>query len=208
MTVKFFVSVLIIILAGVIAVLGFKLKNCAAKKADCSKTANEHGFRTIDPLKFDESLFKLISKDWMLILGEHDGKQNAMTASWGMAGHLWNKHVANVFIRPQRYTKQFIDGAETYSLNFFDESHRDTLNYMGTVSGRNEDKIAKTGLTVVHENGTAYFKEARVVIICRKLYVQQFTPESFVDSSIPQKNYAKNDFHFSYIGGIEKILIK
>ena len=41
---------------------------------------------------------RMIGKDWMLVCAG----DNAMTASWGGMGVLWNKPVAFVFIRPQR----------------------------------------------------------------------------------------------------------
>ena len=95
-----------------------------------------------------------------------------MTASWGGLGVLWRKNVAFIFIRPQRFTKGFVDEAEKFSLTFFDESYRKQLSYLGTVSGKDENKIEKAELTVEHENGAPIFKEAETVIICRKLYAQ------------------------------------
>ena len=104
-------------------------------------------FHEINPDKFIQSPFHLIGKVWQLIAAEKDGKVNAMTASWGGLGVMWGKNAAYIVIRPQRYTKEFVDTAETFSLSFFGDCYRDMLTYMGTVSGRNEDKIAETGLT-------------------------------------------------------------
>ena len=58
---------------------------------------------------FQENAFEMIGKDWLLITAEKDGKVNTMTASWGGVGVLWNKKVAYIFIRPQRYTKEFVE---------------------------------------------------------------------------------------------------
>ena len=116
--------------------------------------------REIRPDDFNESVFKVIGKDWLLIAGEAEGKSNAMTASWGGMGIMWGKPVAYIFIRPSRYTKEFVDKAEGLTLSVFGEDRRKMMNYFGTVSGRDEDKIAKSGLTVKHDNGRTYFDEA------------------------------------------------
>ena len=98
---------------------------------------------------FQANPFDLIGKKWMLVTAEHEGVVNTMTASWGGLGHMWNKDVAYVVIRPQRYTKDLVDQEETFTLSFFGEEHRKALGYLGTVSGRDEDKISKSGLTPI-----------------------------------------------------------
>ena len=96
--------------------------------------------------------FEMIGKDWMLITAQKDGKVNTMTASWGGMGVIWNKNVAFVFIRPSRYTKEFVDNTDSFSLSFFGEEYKDKLTYLGRTSGRDENKIEKAGLTVTHVN--------------------------------------------------------
>lgn len=163
--------------------------------------------KEIKPEEFNESVFKVIGKDWLLVAGEADGKSNAMTVSWGGMGVMWGKPVAFVFIRPSRYTKEFVDKADGLSLSVFvDENHK-MLNYFGTVSGRDEDKIAKAGLTVKHDNGRTYFDEARITMLCRKLYVQDLKQDCFIDKSCDERWY-KNDYHTMYVVEIEKILVK
>lgn len=165
-------------------------------------------FKEIQAEDFAYSTFKTIGKDWLLVTAEKDGKANTMTASWGGLGVMWGKNVAYIVIRPQRYTKEFIDSADTLSLTVFDESYRKMLSYCGSVSGRDEDKIAKSGLTVVHENNTPYFNEAKIALLCKKLYIQEFEPECFVDQESKEKWYPGNDYHTMYIVEIEKILVK
>ena len=105
--------------------------------------------KEILPKDFAENPFKMIGDDWLLITAEKDGKTNAMTASWGGIGVIWNKNVTYTFIRDSRYTKEFVDNNETYSLCVFDhDANKEMLGYMGSVSGRTEDKVAKCGLTV------------------------------------------------------------
>lgn len=165
-------------------------------------------FKEIQAENFVYSTFKTIGKDWLLVTAEKDGKANTMTASWGGLGVMWGKNVAYVVIRPQRYTKEFIDGADTLSLTVFDENYRKMLSYCGSVSGRDEDKIAKSGLTVAHENNTPYFNEAKIALLCKKLYAQEFKPECFIDQESKEKWYPGADYHTMYIVEIEKILVQ
>jgi flavin reductase (DIM6/NTAB) family NADH-FMN oxidoreductase RutF len=165
-------------------------------------------FVEIKPEELDKSPFKLLGTDWMLITAEKDNKVNTMTASWGGLGIMWGKNVASVVLRPQRYTKQFVDNSDTFSLTFFDKSYKKQLGYLGTVSGRDEDKISKANLTIQHNEETPYFEEAELVIICRKLYAQDIKPESFISKEIEEKWYPEKDYHTLYIAEVEKILVK
>jgi len=165
-------------------------------------------FKEIQPQEFVYSPFKLIGEEWMLITAEKDGKANTMTASWGGLGVMWGKNVAYIAIRPQRYTKEFIDNSDTFSLTFFDDSFKRALGYLGATSGRDEDKIAKSNLTVRHTDGVPYFAEAKIAILCNKLYAQEYKPELFVAQEINEKCYPDADHHTLYIAEITKILVK
>jgi len=165
-------------------------------------------YKEMDPFKLDENIFKLIGKDWLLVTAEKEGKINSMTASWGSAGIMWGKPCVYVFIRPQRFTKEFVDNSDRFSLTVLPEEYREILNYMGTVSGRDEDKIEKSKLTVSKENGTPYFEEGRVVMVCKKLFAQPFTENSFIDKDIIETWYPNKDYHTMYIAEIEKVLVK
>jgi flavin reductase (DIM6/NTAB) family NADH-FMN oxidoreductase RutF len=175
-------------------------------------------FKTLRPEQFGRNPFTMISKEWLLITAESGAKTpgaenekpalNTMTASWGGLGHIWGKYVVYFVIKPQRYTKSFVDAAANVSICVLPEEWRDTLNYLGTVSGRDEDKIAKARLTVCRENGVPYFAEAHTVFICKKLFAQPFVEASFLDPAIIPSMYPQKDFHTMYIAGIEKILVK
>jgi len=151
--------------------------------------------------------FELKSK-WMLVTAEKDGKVNTMTASWGGFGVMWNKEVVYVVIRPQRYTKEFVDVADSFSLTFFDKSFLKQLGYLGKVSGRDEDKIKEAGLTIAHEDGIPYFEEAETAITVRKLYAQPLGEEFFIDKKPIEDWYPEKDFHILYIAEVSKILVK
>ncbi len=166
-----------------------------------------NNFKEISCEKINKNVFEMVGKQWMLVTAEKGGKVNTMTASWGGMGVIWGKNVVFVVIRPQRFTKEFIDNSETFSLTFLNEEYRKTLNYLGTVSGRDEDKILKSGLTVDFLDKTPYFVQGETVIKCKKLYNQYFTEDSFIDKNIINKWYNK-DYHMLYIAEIEKVLVK
>lgn len=162
--------------------------------------------KEIKPNEITRNPFDMIGKDWMLITAEKDGVVNTMTASWGGVGVLWNKNVVYIFVRPQRYTKEFIDATDTFSLSFFDESYRKDLTHLGRVSGRDENKITNTQLHVTHIDNVPAFNEASRTMICKKLYAQYLTPESFIDSSLDAQNYPNKDYHMMYVGEILKVI--
>lgn len=164
-------------------------------------------FQLVDPDLFDFSPFRIIGKDWMLITAEKDGKINSMTASWGGLGVIWGKNCAFIFVRKTRYTKEFIDDSDSFSLSFFDhEKYKKALTYMGSVSGRNEDKISKSGLTISHYEGIAHYDEASRVLICKKMCCQPISPENFLSKTIDDQWYKDKDYHDMYIGEILAIL--
>lgn len=160
----------------------------------------------ITPNELNENLFSLLDKDWMLITARdpETGKINTMTASWGGFGILWNKPVAFVFIRPQRYTREFTERAEGLTLSFFSEEYRDALKLCGRVSGRDCDKIAEAGLTPMPIGERAAFAEARMVMSCRKLYADDLKEGAFIDPAL-LSNYRAGDYHTMYIVEIEGI---
>lgn len=165
-------------------------------------------FIAVTPEKLTENTFELIGKDWMLITAGDEKNYNTMTASWGGTGVLWNEPVSFIFIRPQRYTFEFTEKNGLFTLSFFDETYRSALRFCGSKSGRDFNKAAETGLTPVHEDGLTYFAEAKLVVVCEKLYAQDLAAESFIDKSIIDKHYPNNDFHRMYVGKIVKCLKK
>ena len=164
-------------------------------------------FREISVEELKDNPFTLINKDWMLITAGNQDKHNTMTASWGGVGELWGKYVSTIYIRPQRYTLEFVEQEDCYSLCFFGPEYRQALNLCGTKSGRDVDKDEATGLTVQWDEAAPYYKQARLVFICRKLYKQDMTQDAFLDKSLLEKWY-DNDLHRMFIGEIVKVLEK
>ena len=119
---------------------------------------------------------------------------------------MWGKNVATIYIRDSRYTKELIDASDTFSINFFEDDHmHSTLNYLGKVSGHNEDKIAGARLHINHMTGTPFLDEAKFVILCKKLSATRITADQFIDPTIADKWYADGDMHTMYIGEITDV---
>lgn len=167
-----------------------------------------NGFREIRPEQIQDNPFKLIGGDWMLITAGAIERFNTMTASWGGLGVLWDKPVAYCFVRPSRYTFEFMEDNRSFSLCFFDEDYRRVLEYCGSHSGRHVNKIEKCGITPVEGSvNNVYFDEARLVIECRKLYAQDIDPSAFLAQTLVDI-YPEKDYHRFYIGEIVKVWTK
>lgn len=159
-------------------------------------------FSGIKPEDLPANAIKLIGKDWMLITAGNLNSYNTMTASWGAMGMLWNKPVVFIFIRPQRYTFEFVEKNELFTCCFFDKGYRKALNYCGANSGRDVDKAAETSLhPAVSPLGSVIFEEAKLFFECSKIAQQDIDPKSFLSPEI-QKNYPGKDYHRMYIGEI------
>ena len=159
-----------------------------------------------------EDVFHLIGKEWMLVTaGTLEAGFNTMTASWGGLGWLWNKPVAFVFVRPERHTYQFTETHDRLTLSFLgmDEKARRTLNHCGTVSGRDHDKQAETGLTpVATEGGSVAFAEARLTVEGRKLFRSEMQAAHFLDKAVLERWYHDGpggSLHTVYVIEIENV---
>ena len=164
-------------------------------------------FKEIKATEISGNLIDKLKNDWMLITAQKDEKVNTMTASWGGFGELWGKDVSYIVVRPSRYTYEFLQQGEFYSLCFFDDSQKSILAACGKESGRDTDKISKHNLTVSFDNAP-YFQEAQLVIICKKLYSQMIEKDNFEDKNFADATYPDTDIHRLYIGEIVKVLQK
>jgi len=171
--------------------------------------------RSIDPFQLQDNVFTRIGHQWMLIAAAHpDGRVNAMTAAWGGLGFIWQLPVAFVFIRPQRFTKTFIEATTHFSLSFLGSEYRDALNFMGNVSGfADAQKVQHSGLALAFANdtdGTPYFAQSNLVFICKRLYEQDMDKSGFLDGAEVARWYDRepgiNDLHTLYIAEIEQAL--
>ena len=167
-------------------------------------------FKEIRPDELKTEPFKLLDKGWALLSAGKEDSFNTMTVSWGAMGTIWGQPAATVYVRPQRYTKEFIDREKTFTLCFFDEEYKKDLGYLGKVSGRNEDKLSACSLSPCFCKGedAPVFKEAKLVLVCRKMFAQYMDPEKITDSEVIPRWYPDSDFHTLYIGAVEKVFVK
>ncbi|NHJ85589.1 MAG: flavin reductase family protein [Asgard group archaeon] len=164
-------------------------------------------FIEIHPREITTNVIKLIGREWMLITSGSKEHYNMMTASWGGLGILWYKPVCFIFVRQSRYTYQFLEKNDHFSIGFFTEDYKPVLNLLGSKSAREINKMKEVDLTPIDDSKTIYFEESRMVLICKKLYHHDIANENFV-SEIRDDIYKDNDFHRMYICEIEKCLIK
>jgi flavin reductase (DIM6/NTAB) family NADH-FMN oxidoreductase RutF len=159
-------------------------------------------FKSMKAADISGNVFHMIGKEWVLISAGTIDSYNMMTASWGTMGVLWNKEIFMCFIRPGRYTFEFMEKQKYFTANFLPETYRDKLDYCGSHSGRQVDKMKETGLTPVKSgSGAVFFEEAGLVLECKKIYYQDLDPINFLDKSI-EGNYPMKDYHRIYIGEI------
>jgi len=154
---------------------------------------------------FSTEIFNLWGKQWMLLTaGDVENNSfNCMTVAWGSIGVMWNKPFVQVVVRPTRYTYEFMEKSDTFTLSAFSEEYRKDISYLGKVSGKNENKLEKTALTVIPSQmiKCPSYDEAELVIECRKIYSSRFNPDEFIDPSI-KENYPEKDYHKVYFGEI------
>ncbi|GBR77393.1 NADH-FMN oxidoreductase RutF [Candidatus Termititenax dinenymphae] len=164
-------------------------------------------WRKIEPSAIGDNIFQAVGEEWMLITAGTEEDHNTMTASWGGMGVLWNKPVVFIFVRPSRHTYSFIENNENFTLTFFEEEHKEILEFCGTNSGREVNKTEKCELTPLSTlNGSVYFAEGRLAIECKKIYAQDIDPELFLDPAIAANYPEGEEYHKMYIGEIVQVL--
>ncbi|CAK7005371.1 MAG: hypothetical protein PEGG_00186 [Paraeggerthella hongkongensis] len=166
-------------------------------------------FEEIDVAQLQMNPFTMIGDQWMLVTAGDERGCNTMTASWGGFGVLWGMNAATVYLRPQRYTKEFVDANDRFTLSFLGEEHRKALAYCGKVSGRDQaDKLARAGLSPYYVDGTTGIQEADLVLVCRKLYAADMPPENFIAKENDEQWYSQHDYHCMYVAQVERALAK
>lgn len=164
----------------------------------------EYGFREIAVEQdFTENGFNWYRHALLLAAGDEQ-QSNAMTIGWGGIGTLWRKTAVTVYVAQMRYTKQFMDNSQYFTVMAFGERKEEILEYMGSKSGRDGDKARALNLhTAYTENGTPYYVEADMVLECRTMYAAPFDPQYFKDD-VPKQMYANfpAGLHTMYIGEV------
>lgn len=165
-------------------------------------------FKEIEIKDLNMNPFTLIGNEWMLITAGNENKFNTMTASWGSLGVFWGKNSATIYVRQSRYTKEFIDSNDTFTLSFFSEDYKKALGICGSLSGRDVNKVEKANLTPVFDEISPYFKEAKMTMICKKMYHTDIELANFDEPKFNETMYPDKDYHTIYITEILKVLDK
>lgn len=166
--------------------------------------------KRIDPSELNLSSFTKWSKDWGLVTAANGEKVNTMTVAWGALGVLWSKNMVTVYVHPDRYTHEFMEQADKFSVTFFKDK-REALNLLGTVSGRDRDKIAESGLTVEWQDGAPTFQEAALTITCHMVYREALQRENFVSEELSAQCWGggkDTPLHSMYIGEVIGVYVE
>ncbi|MCF8219299.1 MAG: flavin reductase [Bacteroidales bacterium] len=181
----------------ILASLG--LFSCQAQ----TQIENSEDFEKISWEELNDNAIRMIGKDWMLVTAGDPEDYNMMTASWGSLGWLWQKPVVSIFIHPERHTHNYTEREEYFTISFYKGENREVLSKMGSVSGRKFDKMNYEKLTALTTgNGSVAFKEAALVIECKKLYADSLSRSSFMQPELAEKVYFDDDYHTMYVGEI------
>lgn len=169
----------------------------------------QHVFQPLPIDVVELNPFTKIGKEWALVSAGSKVRYNTMTISWGGMGVIWNKNVAYIFVRDSRYTKEFLDKGEFFSVSFLGEEYREALNYCGANSGRaTEDKFQDAGLNVAFRHSIPYADEANFVVLCRKMAAVPITKDMILPQDILDKYYSDEDYHTMYVGEIIDIMAR
>lgn len=147
----------------------------------------------------------IFDQGWFLLAsGDLNKKQfNCMTISWGLLGTMWSLPVAMVAVRYSRHTFKFMDESNSFTLNAFSVQCLEALNELGSRSGREIDKInyPKISPMVSEKVLSPSYREAELVLECKKIYWEDMNPAHFLDERILGK-YSNPDYHRFFIGEV------
>lgn len=150
--------------------------------------------------------FESFHKGWALLTAGEMGDYNTMTISWGGLGCLWSRSVATVYVRPSRYTYEFMERYDHFTVSFYPEEYRGALALLGRESGRDGDKVATAGLTPVRAGAGVSFREAKLTLVCKKIYAQDLDAGQMI-APVQQSYYPDGEtVHRMYIGQVLEVL--
>ncbi len=156
-------------------------------------------------MNLELDIFSKFNNQWALLTAGDESNFNTMTISWGSMGTLWNKPVVTTYVRKSRYTHDFMDNNDYFTVSFYPEEYKDVLGVMGSKSGRDMDKMNDSGLTPEAVANTMTFKEAEMTLVCKKLCKQPIEAENMPED-IKNAMYADEDWHDMYIGEVVEVI--
>ncbi|MBR6950629.1 MAG: flavin reductase [Oscillospiraceae bacterium] len=152
-------------------------------------------------MKISEDVFSWFGKKWALLTAGTKESFNTMTISWGGMGTLWGKPVVTVYVKPIRYTWQFMEKSDVFTVSFYSEDFRQDLTLLGELSGRDGDKISRTKLTPAFLAEGVSFREAEITLVCKKIYAQDLD-RGAMPENVRNTIYATEAPHRMYVGEV------
>lgn len=168
-------------------------------------------FKEIQVKDLSFNPFTSLQEDWALLSAKNsENKVNSMTVSWGGVGAIFNENVITVYVRPQRYTRSFIDETGNISLSFFNGEYKKELAYLGAKSGKDEDKLSLQNFKPIFFGDFPAVDKAKLVICAKVIYKGEIFPQNFIKNNevdYDKKWYENKDYHYVYLAKIEKIYV-
>ena len=168
-------------------------------------------FTEVNPETLKLKPYKAFDYNWALLTAGTPDDFNTMTIGWGMIGSFWTHSAVTVYVRESRYTKEFMDKYDSFSVCFFNRDAHEDLKYLGTTSGRDTDKLANTKLTPITIDNTVCFEESRLILTCTKVASTKIDNDAIYNNEMYEKWYTGNDeddFHTAYIGFVNRSFTK
>lgn len=159
------------------------------------------------PAELGINPFTTIGKEWFLLTAGTPEDFNTMTCSWGAMGEIWNAPSVTAYVRTSRHTFGYLEEGDVFTISVFPEAYRKALAFCGSHSGRDVDKVQETGLTPVTLDGAPAFAEAKLVLVCEKVYAQMMDESCFILPEPREKFYGNDPMHKMYIGRIRSAFV-
>lgn len=149
--------------------------------------------------KYD--VFRKFSTQWGIVTAGSIDDYNCMTLGWGMMGNIWGHPGAalTIYVQPSRYTFQFMQKNDYFTVCFLPEEYRKAGEILGTLSGRDCDKVAAAGLTPLAMEHGVGFAQSELTFVCKKICAQQFDIDC-VPEHMRNGMYSRLEPHYMYIG--------
>lgn len=154
---------------------------------------------------FETDIFSQFHQKWALVSAGNMDSFNTMTISWGGLGTLWQKPVATIYVKPIRYTYEFLEKSDYFTISFFSQDYHEDLALLGRISGKDCDKIKSTKLTPKFLKEGVSFEEAEVTLVCHKIYCQDLDAQA-MPAKVVEDYYQNEACHRMYIGEVVRII--
>ena len=178
----------------------------ADSSTETAESLRAKPWQSITPRDIEGNMVKMFGDDWFELAAGHEGDMNLMTIAWGNFGVLWGKPTITVYVSTSRYTNTFMERNDYFTITHFPSSMRDKLQYLGSVSGRDQDKVKGADLTAEFtELGNPIFAEADLAIECRKIYAEQFKPDLLPLQQREWYDHLGLGIHVAYVGEIVNV---